>query len=271
MQGQSRWTANKIAGFGAVFTQNMAVVRHAVGADSYFHFDLNAGCGVNEIAGCIGSPLAFRASAVKAGMPHALCFCCELDANAAIELHGRTEHDEYTFVTIGRNQDFVEMIPEIIRQHGHDPATAYGSILIDPNDHRREAIPYDGLRLVAQQCPRVDVLFNFPQLAMKRVTCAVAKGTLREACASDCFDVDEMPSVIGKRYTWIRQTPDLGNFAMIVGRNTENISDDKRTGLAKWDSDQGLYYRERCKMPVDEAQRRHQERLDKRSGQRRLW
>jgi hypothetical protein len=270
-QGQSRFTANKIAGFGAFFTQNMAIVKTAIGSASYFHFDLNAGCGVNERSGCIGSPLAFREAAIKAGMPEAFCFCCEVDAGAAIELQKRTEDDERTFVTIGRNQDFVEMIPEIIAQHGSDPQKAYGSILIDPNDHRRDAIPYEGLRRVASECPKVDVLFNFPQLAIKRVWFAVAKGTLDESCASDCVDIDDLPAVIGKRHLWIRQVPELGNFAMVVGRNTDNVKDDRRTGLARWDSEDGLWFRERCKMKVEDADRRHQERLDKQSGQKRLW
>lgn len=270
-QGQSRHTVNKIASLEAFFTQNVAVVRHAIKAQSYFHFDLNAGCGFNEIAGCIGSPLAFRAAAQKAGMPNALCFCCELDFGAATQLQSRTETDQHTFVTIGRNQDFVEQIPEIIRQHGADPRTSYGSILIDPNDHRRDAIPYDGLRLLADQCPKIDVLFHFPQLAMKRIFAGVAKGTCPEVAAEDCFDIDQLPTVIGKRYLWIKQTPELGNFAIVVGRNTDNVNDDKRTGLVRWNSEMGLWYRERCKLKVEEADRRHQNRLDKASGQRRLW
>jgi hypothetical protein len=124
---------------------------------------------------------------------------------------------------------------------------------------------------LADQCPKIDVLFHFPQLAMKRVTFAVAKGTLSEAAAEDCFDIDELPAVIGKQHLWIKQTPDLGNFAIVVGRNTDNVNDDKRTGLARWNSETGLWYRERCTLKVEDADRRHQERLDKASGQRRLW
>ena len=270
-QGQSRHTVNKIAALEAFFTQNIAMVRHAIRSPDYFHFDLNAGCGFNELAGCIGSPLAFRSASVKAGMPEAWCFCCELDFDAARQLQTTTEHDINTLVTFGRNQDFVEQIPDIISQYGADPRTAYGSILIDPNDHRRDAIPYHGLRLLADQCPKIDVLFHFPQLAMKRVTFAVAKGTLSESAAEDCFDIDELPQVIGKRHLWIKQTPDLGNFAIVVGRNTDNVNDDKRTGLARWNSETGLWYRERCKFKVEDADRRHQERLDKASGQRLLW
>ena len=270
-QGQGRHTPNKIAAIQAFFTQNMAVVKNAIGSSQYFHFDLNAGCGFNEVAGCIGSPLAFRAAAIKAGMPEALCFCCEMDFGAARQLQARTEDDASTFVTIGRNQDFVEQIPDIIRQYGADPRSAFGSILIDPNDHRREAIPYDGLRLLADQCPKVDVLFHFPQLAMKRILAGVAKGTCPESAAEDCFNIDELPQVVGKRYLWIKQTSELGNFAIVVGRNTDNVNDDKRTGLARWDSENGLWYRERCTMKVEEADRRHQERMDKQSGQGRLW
>lgn len=270
-QGQGRTTANKIAAIEAFFTQNIAVVRHAIRSEQYFHFDLNAGCGFNEVAGCIGSPIAFRNAAVKASMPDAWCFCCELDVDAACKLQARTEDDDRTFVTIGRNQDFIEQIPDIIAEHGGDPELAYGSILIDPNDHNREAIPYDGLRFLADQCPRIDVVFHFPQLAMKRVVCSVAKGRHPESCAKDCFHIDELPRIIGKKHLWIKQTEELGNFALVVGRNTDNISSDKRTGLARWDSEDGLWYRERCTMKVDDAKRRHEQRLDAVSGQKRLW
>ena len=77
-QGQGRHTANKIAAIEAFLTQNISVVRRAIGSSHYFHFDLNAGCGINELAGCIGSPLAFRAAALKAGMPEAWCFAARL-------------------------------------------------------------------------------------------------------------------------------------------------------------------------------------------------
>lgn len=271
MQGQGRHTANKIAGIGALLTQNMSVVRRAIGSSSYFHFDLNAGSGFNDIADCIGSPLAFRQSAMKAGMDHAYCFCCECDVDAAILLQRRTHDDSRTFVTIGRNQDFVEEIPDIIRSYGVEPRAAFGSVLIDPNDHRRDAIPYDGLRLLADRCPRIDTIFHFPQLAMKRIMAGIAKGTCPESAAEDCLDVDDLPEVIGKRHLWIRQSPELGNFAIVVGRNTDNVNDDKKTGLARWESDFGVWYRERCQMKVEEADRRHKERMDKKSGQRRLW
>lgn len=266
-QGQGRHTANKIAALEAFFTQNISVVKRGIRSSRYFHFDLNAGCGDNEHAGCIGSPLAFRSAAIRAGMPEALCFCCELDRVAAKQLNARTHDDEYTFVTVGRNQDFVEEIPDIIRQHGVEPRLAFGSILVDPNDQRRDAIPYDGLRLLAVECPKIDVIFHFPQLAMKRILAGVCKGTLPDSCAIDCFDVDDLPTIIGKKHLWIKQTSDLGNFAIVVGRNTANVNDDRRTGLARWESDLGLFYRERCRMKVDDAARRHQERMDVRNKQ----
>jgi len=270
-QGQSRFTPNKIAGFEAAFVQNLAIVRGGIGQSSYFHFDLNAGCGWNHHANCEGSPLAFRAAANRADFPSALCFCCEVDRVAADELAKRTKADGATFSVCGRNQDFVRMIPHIIRRHGGDPATAYGSILIDPNNQRRSAIPYEELRDVARVCPRLDVFFNFPQNAMKRITSAVAKGTHPESAAKDCYDIDDMREVIGKKFLWIKQLPEMGDFALIVGRNMSGASHDKKTGLKPWDSLDGVHYRERCKMPVDVAESRHRERLAIQSGQKMLF
>lgn len=270
MQGQSRFTAHKIAGFEAALTQNLSIVR-VIGAPRYFHFDLNAGSGWNDKAGCYGSPIAFREAANKAGMPAALSFCCEMDLPSARRLQKKTEGDRQTYVVAGRNQDFVGMIPYIIKRYGCALGEAYGSILLDPNDQRRDAIPYEELRHVTACCPRLDVFFNFPQLAIKRMSASVQKGTLKPEFAKDCFDIDEMRDVIGRDHLWIKQTPAMGNFALVVGRNFAKVSHDRKTGLHPWDSELGLLYRERCKMPVDVAEDRHRQRMAKKAGQSLLF
>jgi hypothetical protein len=244
-------------------------VCHGIKSQRYFHFDLNAGCGRNEKSECDGSPIAFRAAACKAKMPHALSFCCERDEVAAKRLAERCRGDRHTFVINGRNQDVVEQIPYIIRENGGDPKTAFGSILLDPNDQKRDAIPYDELRGISNKCPRLDVFFNFPHLAIKRLNGAVAKGWHSAEVARDCVDIDDLPEVIGKTYLWI--APQIGNFVLVVGRNTDNVNDDRNTGLHRWTSEYGVWFRERCRMAVDEADKRHQERLSVASGQKLLF
>jgi hypothetical protein len=270
-QGQGKHTAAKIAGFEAALRQNVAIVAKGIRAQHYFHFDMNAGSGWNDRASCYGSPLAFRAAACSAGFPSAMSFCCELDPAAAKQLAERTKVDPYTYVVCGRNQKFAEMIPRIISRFGVDPSEAFGSILLDPNDQCRDAIPYEELRHATAACPRLDVFFNFPQLAMKRIVAAVQKGKHPASSARDCFHIDDMPQVMGRNHLWIKQTPDMGNFALVVGRNTDNVSADRQTGLAAWDSDNGILYRERCVLPVDVANARHAERMAKKSGQSLLF
>ena len=271
IQGQGKHTEHKIAGFEAVLKQNIAVVRYGIKENKYFHFDCNAGSGFNAAVNCEGSPLAFRRAARQAGMGNALSFCCEKNEGAAMELQRRTSADADTYTILGRNQDFTLMIPDIIRQFGVDPAYAYGSILLDPNDHKADAIPYRELREITEICPRLDVLFNFPQLATKRILASVAGGHMNSQSAIDCVDIEDMRDVINKKHLWIKQTPQMGNFALIVGRNTNNISKDLKTGLVEWDSDQGIYYRNRCSLPVDEAEARYQEKLEIKSGQMQLF
>lgn len=118
-QAQGKYTKAKIEGFAAALQQNVSVVCHGIRAQRYFHFDLNAGCGRNEIAMCDGSPIAFRAAACKAKMPQALSFCCERDGVAAKRLAERCRNDHCTLVINGRNQDVVEQIPYIIRAVYH--------------------------------------------------------------------------------------------------------------------------------------------------------
>ncbi len=268
-QGQGKHTKAKIEGFAAALQQNVSVVCHGIGAERYFHFDLNAGCGRNEIAKCDGSPIAFRAAACKAKMPHALSFCCEQNEAAARRLAEICRTDPCTWVINGRNQDVVKQIPYIIRDFGGDPKTAFGSILLDPNDHNRDAIPYDELRVISKKCPRLDVFFNFPHLAIKRLNGAVAKGCLDQEVAVDCVDIDDLPEVIGKEHLWIARQ--IGNFVLVVGRNTGNVNHDRNANLHRWESEFGVYYRERCRMPVDEADKRHHERLSVASGQKRMF
>lgn len=268
-QAQGKYTKAKIEGFAAALQQNVSVVCHGIRAQRYFHFDLNAGCGRNEIAMCDGSPIAFRAAACKAKMPQALSFCCERDEVAAKRLAERCRIDPCTLVINGRNQDVVEQIPYIIREYGGDPKTAFGSILLDPNDHNRDAIPYDELRVISKKCPRLDVFFNFPQLAIKRVNGSVAKGRHSPEVARDCVDIDDLPEVIGKEHLWI--APQIGNFVLVVGRNTDNVNDDRNTGLHRWTSEHGVWFRERCRMAVEEADKRHRERLSVASGQKLLF
>ncbi len=270
-QGQGKFTANKIRCFEASFKQNVSVVASALKSKTYFHFDMNAGCGWNEKANCRGSPLAFRVAANEAGMPNAFAFCCELDSVSAQQLAQRTKKDRYTFVIHGRNQVFANLVPHIIKRYGVNPKDAYGSVLVDPNDHNKCGIPFDELRSLTEKCPRLDVFFHFPQLAIKRVTGAIRKGVLDASHSANCFSIEDMPQIIGKKHLWIKQTPEMGNFALVVGRNTPNIKSDKRTGLAEWNSEMGVYYRERCSFAVGEAEARHRIRQEKIKGQRMLF
>jgi len=268
-QGQGKYTNAKVDGFAAALQQNVSVVCHGIKAQRYFHFDLNAGSGRNEKAECDGSPIAFRAAACKARMPNAFSFCCERDKVSAKRLAERCRADPYTWVVEGRNQDFVKQIPYIIRENGGDPRTAFGSILLDPNDQNRDAIPYEELRVISDKCPRLDVFFNFPHLAIKRLNGAVAKGFHSAEVARDCVDIDDLPEVIGKTHLWIARQ--IGNFVLVVGRNTDNVNDDRKTGLHRWTSECGVWFRERCRMPVDEADKRHEERMSVASGQKHMF
>lgn len=270
VQGNGKFTSRKLAGFAAALRQNLIVVSRSIRAEQYFHFDLNAGCGYNEVAKCDGSPIMFRQLANEIEFLNAFSFCCEIDRQSASKLAELTRYDHRTFVVAGSNQRFVEMIPDIIRRFGCDPGEAFGSILIDPNDHNREAIPYKELRVLSARCPRLDIFFNWPYLAIKRVRGAANKGFIRNHEAlRDVIDIDELPAITGKRHLWIAEQ--VGNFVLVVGRNTAKINKDRSSTLEPWESVKGRYYRERCRLPADEADRLHKQRMEIVCGQRRLF
>ena len=66
LQGQAAFTTEaKQIGLSYAWRQNLSAhARNARGKGyPYYHLDLNCGSGVNEIAGCAGSPLTFLSSA----------------------------------------------------------------------------------------------------------------------------------------------------------------------------------------------------------------
>lgn len=239
MQGQSRSTEEKLRGFGAFFTHQLSVVqaisRKQRLSRPYLHFDLNAGCGHNHKVNVIGSPLLFREVANVTSL-RCVQFCVELNKDSAIELAARTRSDPDTFVIHGDNREFTQAIPHIVAQYDR-PEFALGSILVDPNNQRRDAIPYDALREVAKACPRLDIAFNFPSNQIKRIRGALKKGVrFGEDVLADCISMDELPEVLGKRHLQVRER--VGEFTLVVGRNTP-LGDWKSMGFHAWDSERG--------------------------------
>ena len=126
----------------------------------YWHIDLNAGCGWNEVVDCEGSPLVFLREAEHAERRFNAVFC-DLDAEAVRSLEGRLPAAPAGCVVrtfAGDNADALDAFGNWIVAAGEKPQYAVGTCLADPNGVR--SLPIDGLARFASAFPRIDLIVN---------------------------------------------------------------------------------------------------------------
>ncbi len=253
-QGQSDTTEKKERDLETVFVlQNIYFNRFKSKNPSqrnkfpYFHFDCHAGSGINEDVGVIGSPLLFREIAIQQGAKF-IMVAIEKNEERGLLLANRLKLFPNCFVQIGDNKELVESIPSIIRRFGDNPSFAFGSVLIDPNspkDLNEPSIPWDGLRELGRVCPKVDVVFNFPGTAMKRIRCTF--GTENRYFV----DLDKLPNRLRKKHLLIREPIGRTHFTLVVGRNYD-YGDWKNRGFYDWNSREGKRLRRKARFTEKE-------------------
>ena len=101
-----------------------------------------------------------------------------------------------------------------------------GSILIDPNGPT--AGPYDIIAEVLRQCPKLDVIYNFPGTGTKRLP----DGHRRKIVITD------IPELFRKRFWLIRQQIGAFQWSLLIGRNFR-CNDYPSLGFHHWDSARG--------------------------------
>lgn len=230
-QGQSHITEDKLRGFASVLRQNVMAVK---GRGIYFHFDLHGGSGWNHDVNVVGSPVLFQQIVREHGGEFVM-HAAELDKHRAASLADTLRDDECCFVRHGDNAELVTEIPHIIRAYGENPRFAFGSVLIDPNNPTG-GIPWAELECLFAQCNRLDVIFNFPSNAMKRIRKA------RETTGG-CSDCIKSPSSLriawNKAYGQIRKPLGPHQFTLLVFRNTKWKNGHRSIHLVDIDSREG--------------------------------
>jgi three-Cys-motif partner protein len=226
-QGESRDTEWKERGIRAALSINLRICAEKTPFFPYFHFDLHAGCGWNHKFGVIGSPLAFWEAAEESGHPRPIAYFVEIDAVRATELAARPEMARPDCTVFpGDNGVFCRRIPDLIRRHGDRPDKAMGSILIDPNGPT--AVPYDAIAGVLRECPRLDVIYNFPGTGNKRL----GDGHKQKIVITD------IPDLFRKRFWLIRKQIGAFQWSLLIGRNFR-CNDYPSLGFYHWDSARG--------------------------------
>jgi hypothetical protein len=250
IQGQGGGTLDKERKIGSAETIGMTIAnglarRHAWRqAKPYFHLDLNAGSGWNEIAGCPGSPVVFCELAQRklTAMPLYAWFC---DINQA-----SVEQMERWLVRYGHlpqpgislfcedNRSVISRFAEQICRRDR-PEHALGSLLCDPNAWFYRAkngngVPVEEIIAFARLFPKIDIILNVNYRFYAMAAHATNGGF--DALLSP----DQIRSLLNRSH-WLVSRQHFGGrdrFWLAIGRNVIT-GDHRRLGLVHWDSPEG--------------------------------
>jgi hypothetical protein len=226
-QGQSDLaTERKQRGLYYAFTFNYVVIKkHASWAKPYLHFDLNAGNGYNDDAGCVGSPLTFMQ--VFHEIPHFRATFvdrekAQLDALQAREIM----QDPRCSLHLGDNAEFLSALQI-------NGSWQFGTILSDPNG---ADVPIDALIYASKRYPRIDQIFHWNSTITKR---------LKYGIKPDQITLADIPKLIFKKDWLIREPVGPHQFAMLIGRNFRG-NDWPAGGFYHLNSSRGEEILDRC-------------------------
>lgn len=237
-QGQSAVaTELKQRGLGYAFKVNATAFR-SVNARfgnryRYFHFDLNAGCGINREARCIGSPLTFVEVMHAAGVDKYHASFCDIEKDQVQSLLRRPEMNDMCFVHHGDNRQHVLTIPETIKHYGESLRHAMGSVLCDPNGAQ---VPVEELSWLSAECPRIDVILHWNSTINKR---------LRNGIKPEERSLEEVLALMNKAHWLIREPTGVHQFTLLIGRNFQS-GDYKSMGFYHLESQKGSDVLNRC-------------------------
>ena len=234
-QGQSDLaTERKQRGLSYALRLSYVVLRkHSDWAKPYLHFDLNAGNGYNDKAGCVGSPLTFMR--IFGGMPHFRATFIDCDESQINVLRSREiMKDERCKMIVGDNAEFLNSLQ--IRGDWQ-----FGTILSDPNG---SDVPIDGLIYAGHKYKQIDQIFHWNSTITKR---------LRYGIKPTQIVLSDIPRLIPKTSWLIREPVSKHQFAMLIGRNYRG-NDWPSGGFYHLDSPRGEMIMDRCSRSTKERE-----------------
>ena len=226
-QGQSDLaTERKQRGLAYALALSAAVIRkNSSWAKPYLHFDLNAGNGYNEIAGCVGSPVTFMK--MFGELPNFRATFIDCDEEQLRVLGSRAVmQDQRCILHQGDNGEFLRALQL-------DGRWQFGTILSDPNG---ADIPVDELVYASRRYPKVDLIFHWNSTITKR---------LRYGLKPSQIVLSEVPKLMHKSAWLIREPVGPHQFAMLIGRNYRG-NDWPGGGFHHLDTPEGEAIMDRC-------------------------
>lgn len=250
IQGQSGdATEIKQRGLSFAFRIGLMVAVRKFPQYRYFHFDLNAGSGINEEAGCIGSPLSFLNETSVMQCRQFFAAFCDREADQVRALLSRSAlKDTRCNVFHCDNAELLSIAPDIVTSYGERRQYAIGSVLSDPNGCD---VPIDDIAEIAHALPRLDVIFHWNSTITKR---------LRYGIKPTQIMLNDVPRLVPKAHWLIREPIGPHQFTMLVGRNFRS-GDYPSMGFFHLDSERGQHIMEKCSVSDRERLARQQSRL----------
>lgn len=256
LQGQGGGTLDKERKIGSAESIGMTIANGLAKRQAwrqsvpYFHLDLNAGSGWNEIAECPGSPVVFCELAQQqiTAMPLYAWFC---DKNqAAIDKlerwlthYGHLPQSGISLLCEDNRSAIVRFAEQVRRRDR--PQYAIGSLLCDPNAWFYRAkdgagVPVEEVIEFAAEFPKIDIILNINYRFYNMAQGVDRRRRLRGK--QDSFSVlspDEIRARLNRKH-WLVSHQHFGGdrFWLAIGRNVPT-GDHRRLGLVHWDSPEG--------------------------------
>jgi hypothetical protein len=253
LQGQGGGTLDKERRIGSAESIGMTIANGLANRSGwrqklpYFHLDLNAGSGWNEIAGCPGSPVVFLELAQQqlTAMPLYAWFC-DINGAAIDKLERwllRYGHLPQPGISLlcEDNRTAIQRFAEQIRRRDR-PEYALGSLLCDPNAWFYRAkdgngVPVKEVIEFAHEFPKIDIIFNGNYRFYAQARGAQEK--LGQSFAG-LLSPEQICARLNRRH-WLVSRQVLGGpnrFWLAIGRNVPT-GDHRKLGLVHRDSAEG--------------------------------
>lgn len=179
-QGQSDYTPQKEEILSSILAQHLHICRGIFAKHRdwlrgvYYFYDIYAGSGINERAGCDGSPLVFLKEAERLYVPYVATFIDKEPLHAEALARRVARFGRGT--TVVYEADNAMRLPLLIAAIGK--AQPYGIIYADPNGMP----PFELLAEVSQcpQCRVLDILIHCSATTLKRFRGAFGGKNLME-------------------------------------------------------------------------------------------
>jgi len=225
--GYSNCTDDKQDGFACMIGLHIKIVKDVMQnftkkgwryPEKYHYIDTNAGDGVHPYYGD-GSPILFLKAAQRQMIAHHGHFVEKSRQNAE-QLKATVEELGLAQYCTIYNDDHSKAIREIV---GKIPRNAFGLAYMDPN-----GLPsIDVLQLIAEKCPKMELLIRIPTRALKRV---------RNAPQCTGYSLVDLIRQIKKEYWLIRETYEHDNRFDWTFLLASNYSQKNRKTFMEWKS-----------------------------------